>query len=123
MAKPPQPSFENKTAENATEEPTEESTPSGDKTASSTNANKKGYTVQIASFNDDERASALVDKLSSLMYDGKRMPVYKFIQKTGNKAVYRVTLGPFANHLRAQRAANLAHNKTKVNGVIVGPEK
>ncbi|MBF0340445.1 MAG: SPOR domain-containing protein [Magnetococcales bacterium] len=80
-----------------------------------------GFSVQVASFNDTDHAEALANKLSSLMFDGKRMPVYQNSQAVGKKTVYRVRLGPFPSQARAQQAATLAGAKAGVKGSVIGP--
>ncbi|MEO5346005.1 MAG: SPOR domain-containing protein [Magnetococcus sp. YQC-9] len=80
-----------------------------------------GFTVQVASFNDTEHAEALVTKLSSLMFEGKRMPTFITNPKAGSKPVYRVRLGPFQTQQRAQQAANMAQAKVGVKGAVLNP--
>ncbi|MBF0417856.1 MAG: SPOR domain-containing protein [Magnetococcales bacterium] len=81
-----------------------------------------GFTVQVASFNDTEHAEALVAKLSSLMFEGKRMPTFIANPKSGAKTVYRVRLGPFQTQQRAQQAANMAQAKIGgVKAVVLNP--
>ncbi|MBF0273235.1 MAG: SPOR domain-containing protein [Magnetococcales bacterium] len=82
-----------------------------------------GFSVQVASFNDTEHATALANKLSNLMFDGKRMPVYQNTQKAGKKNVFRVRLGPFPTQARAQQAANLANAKAGAKGTVLGPNQ
>ncbi|GAB0058300.1 hypothetical protein SIID45300_02647 [Candidatus Magnetaquicoccaceae bacterium FCR-1] len=81
-----------------------------------------GFTVQVASFNDTEHAEALVAKLSSLMFEGRRMPTFITNPKAGAKTVYRVRLGPFQTQQRAQQAANMAQAKIGgVKAVVLNP--
>ncbi|NGZ05366.1 MAG: hypothetical protein G8237_03335 [Magnetococcales bacterium] len=101
----------------------EESTDSGKPLAKNSPPPANGFSVQVASFNDTEHATALANKLSSMMFDGKRMPVYQNNQTIGKKTVYRVRLGPFPTQARAQQAANLANAKVGVRGSVLGPNQ
>ncbi|MBF0191672.1 MAG: SPOR domain-containing protein [Magnetococcales bacterium] len=105
---------------NQTDEPEESADPNDKTLQKSATPPPAGFSVQVASFNDTEHATALANKLSNLMFDGKRMPVYQNSQKTGKKSVFRVRLGPFPTQARAQQAANLANAKTGVKGTILG---
>lgn len=81
------------------------------------------YSVQVASFNDTEHANALITKINGILIDGKKTPAYMNSQKTGNKTVYRVRMGPFPSQAKAQQAANQARSKINVKGAmaVVGP--
>ncbi|MBF0215339.1 MAG: SPOR domain-containing protein [Magnetococcales bacterium] len=117
-----QPKGAQKPAPEETEEPEEPT--EGDKTAQKTNtAPPNAFSVQVASFNDTEHSTALANKLSNLMFDGKRMPVFQITPKVGKKTVYRVRLGPFPTMARAQQAANLAATKAGVKGTVLGPNQ
>ncbi|MBF0164886.1 MAG: SPOR domain-containing protein [Magnetococcales bacterium] len=96
-------------------DPVEESDAGEENPKPQKSAPGNGFTVQVASFNDTEHAEALVAKLSSLMFEGKRMPTFISNPKAGAKTVYRVRLGPFQTQQRAQQAANMA--QTKIGGV------
>ncbi len=84
---------------------------------------KSGFSVQIASYNDDTHAEELVAKLARIMFNGRRMPTYKSTQWLHGKTLYRVHMGPFTDEKQAQRAANLVRKKTGMKGLISGSAK
>ncbi|MEO5331124.1 MAG: SPOR domain-containing protein [Magnetococcus sp. YQC-5] len=78
-----------------------------------------GFSVQLGAFASDDKASALVAKLSSLKFEGKPLPVMKQTIKVGNKVMYRVRLGPFSSQARAKMAAGLASREASVDGTVL----
>ncbi|MBF0126430.1 MAG: SPOR domain-containing protein [Magnetococcales bacterium] len=80
-----------------------------------------GYTVQLGAFSSEEKASALVAKLSAIKFEGKPLPVTQQTIKVGKQVMYRVRLGPFASQARAKQAAGLASRQAAVEGTVLRP--
>lgn len=80
---------------------------------------ENGYAVQLGAFSSEEKAAALVAKLSTLKFEGKALPVTQRSVNIGNKVMYRVRLGPFSSQARAKMAAGLASREAAVEGTVL----
>jgi cell division septation protein DedD len=89
--------------------------PSGSVTA------KNGYSMQIASLSNSERSQTLQNKLRSVMFNGKRMPVYQQTANVRSKTYYRVRLGPFSTRTKAEQAGRLIKEKIGMEGRLIKP--
>ena len=81
------------------------------------------YWVRLASFSNENNALRLMNTLSSILFNGRRLPVSKSNMKVGDKMFYRVQLGPFANYDQADRAVRLAQRRANIKGVIISPRR
>ncbi|MBF0379645.1 MAG: SPOR domain-containing protein [Magnetococcales bacterium] len=84
---------------------------------------KNGYSMQIASLSNAERSRALQSKLRSVMFNGKRMPVYQETANIRSKTYYRVRLGPFSTRTKAEKAGRLIKEKIGMEGRLIKPSK
>lgn len=79
-------------------------------------AKQPGYTVQVSSFRDEARASALKSRLRENGFDA-------FLRHTEladhGGTWHRVFLGNYVDEQKAQEAASLARNDYKLNAVVV----
>jgi cell division septation protein DedD len=101
--------------------PTPKITPAKVAKPSGSVTSKNGYSIQIASLSNSERSQALQNKLRSVMFNGKRMPVYQQTADVRSKTYYRVRLGPFSTRTKAERAGRLIEEKIGMEGRLIKP--
>jgi len=71
------------------------------------------FTIEVANFNDQSEAEALLLKLKSRGIEGFYTPV-----RRGGEVIYRVRLGMFANPDDAQKVLAKVNTVAKVNGTV-----
>lgn len=80
------------------------------------------YQIQIAAFATADKAKAMADRLGSLMFQGRRMPVNQSNATVSGKTYFRVRAGPFSNRNNAEAALQFLGQKAGVSGSIVGQD-
>lgn len=80
---------------------------------------RDGFSVQVASFSQASKATELVEKVSALLFEGRRLPVYQ----SGGRGHYRVRIGPFANRMKAERVVRFVSQKAGISGHVMPPSQ
>lgn len=82
-----------------------------------------GYWVRLASFSSEINALKLLQRLSSTLFEGERLPMTKNDTLLGDKMYYRVQMGPFSDYTQADRAVQLVRDQLDISGMIISPKK
>ncbi|MBF0187455.1 MAG: SPOR domain-containing protein [Magnetococcales bacterium] len=86
-------------------------------------SSRGGYSVQLGSFSNTQNARNVQQRMETMDFEGVSLPAYVLPVEVNGKSYYRVRVGPFSSHARADRAMAFVNRVSGLKGRIMPPGK